>query len=88
MSWNDTVQKMRQTRDELELQAHLFKAEARDEWHRLEKSWEHFTALVDRDAKRSEDDEDDAINDMLTTAASELEHGFKSLLELLKDPLP
>ncbi|GAA0859316.1 hypothetical protein [Aliiglaciecola litoralis] len=31
-----------QNRDELKLQAHLFKKETKDEWEALEKKWHHF----------------------------------------------
>ena len=31
-----------QDRDRLELQAHLLKADAKDEWDKIEKKWHHF----------------------------------------------
>lgn len=87
MNLEETTQRLAQMRDELKLQAHLFKAEARDEWHALEKSWQHFTAEVDRDARLTEDSEEN-FNAMLRTLAADVEEGFKTLLENLKDPLP
>lgn len=87
MNLEETGLRIAQLRDELNLQAHLFKAEARDEWHRLEKSWQHFTAEVDRDARVTEDDEQ-TFNSQLAQLATEVERGFKALLENLKDPLP
>jgi hypothetical protein len=33
---------IQQDRDELKLQAHLFKVEAKDEWDEIEKKWHHF----------------------------------------------
>lgn len=34
--------KLKQQRDELKLQAHLFKAETRDEWEKVEDKWQRF----------------------------------------------
>lgn len=36
------VEKVRQQRDELKLQAHLFGAETRDEWDKVEGQWQNF----------------------------------------------
>lgn len=38
------VEKLKQQRDELKLQAHLFKADASDEWDKAERQWQHFQA--------------------------------------------
>jgi len=35
------VAALRRERDELHLKLHLLQAEARDEWHALEKKWNH-----------------------------------------------
>ncbi len=35
----NAVEDLKQQRDELRLQMHLFKAEAKDEWGELEKQW-------------------------------------------------
>lgn len=36
------LNELQQNRDELKLQAHLFKADTKDEWDALEKKWHHF----------------------------------------------
>lgn len=36
------VEKLKQQRDELKVRAHLFKAETRDEWEKVEDQWQHF----------------------------------------------
>ncbi len=35
------IETLKTERDELKLQAHLLKAEAKDEWHKLEKEWDN-----------------------------------------------
>lgn len=35
------IEALKQLRDELKLQAHLFKAEAKDQWEKAESSWDH-----------------------------------------------
>ena len=35
-------------RDELRVQAHLLKAEARDEWEEMEEKWRHFESTMGR----------------------------------------
>ena len=36
------LQDLKHERDELNVQMHLAKAEARDEWRRMEEKWKHF----------------------------------------------
>jgi hypothetical protein len=43
----DVVETIKRERDELRVQLHLFKAEAHDEWVRLEKQWAHFRQKAD-----------------------------------------
>jgi SMC interacting uncharacterized protein involved in chromosome segregation len=87
MNIETTVQGLSQKRDELMLQAHLFKAEARDEWHKLEKRWQRFTSEIDRLADAT-DDTDDNVNAFVRALAIEVEEGYHGLRESLKDPLP
>ena len=42
------IEKLTQWRDELKLQAHLFNAEAKEQWKQLEKDWE----LLESEVKR------------------------------------
>ena len=35
------LEKLKQQREELKLRAHLFKAETRDEWEKVEAQWNH-----------------------------------------------
>ncbi len=87
MNVEATLENLARKRDELVLQAHLFKAEAKDEWHRLEKSWHRFTQEVDRLAEAT-DDSDDNVRSFLRALAVDVEEGYNNLKESLKDPLP
>ena len=78
--------KLAQFRDEVKLQAHLFKAEALDEWHRLEKKWERFTSEVDRLAEAT-DDSDENTGAFARTLLEELNEGYEGLKVILNDPL-
>lgn len=73
-------------RDELVLQAHLLKAEARDRWHQLEQTWKDFTAEVDRISEAT-DDSDENTDAFARRLTEELEEGFLELQRALKDPL-
>jgi hypothetical protein len=53
------VQQVKQERDEIILKAHLFKAEAKDEWKKVDREWEHFkskTEQVGKEAKGASGD--------------------------------
>lgn len=41
------VDELRTQRDELKVKLHLAKAEARDEWEKAEKQWEHLRGKLD-----------------------------------------
>ena len=81
-----TDSKLAQLRDELRLQAHLFKAELLDEWHRLEKKWQTLTNEIDRLAE-STDDSDENLDRFARGLMEELEASYDQLREALNDPL-
>ena len=81
-----TDSKLAQLRDELRLQAHLFKAELLDEWHRLEKKWHTLTNEIDRLAE-STDDSDENLDRFARGVMEELEASYDQLREALNDPL-
>ena len=45
--------KIEQERDELVLQAHLFKAEAKDEWTKVEKQFDQFKSQAEKVGKEA-----------------------------------
>ena len=69
-------------RDELKLQLHLAKAEARDEWHHLEQKWEtlHERASLVGEAASETSKEVGAATSML---AEELKRGYERLREAI-----
>jgi DNA-binding GntR family transcriptional regulator len=81
-----THSKLAQLRDELRLQAHLFKAEVLDEWHRLEKKWHTLTNEIDRLAEFT-DDSDENLDRFARGLMEELQGSYDQLREALKDPL-
>ena len=81
-----TDSKLAQLRDELRLQAHLFKAELLDEWHRLEKKWHTLTNEIDRLAEAT-DDSDENLDRFARGLMEELEASYDQLREALNDPL-
>ncbi|MEP1446862.1 MAG: hypothetical protein ABJK37_12185 [Paraglaciecola sp.] len=53
------LEQVKQERDEIVLKAHLLKADARDEWHKVDKQWEHFKSKagqVGKEAKGASED--------------------------------
>jgi uncharacterized protein (DUF111 family) len=50
---------VKQERDEIVLKTHLFQADAKDEWHKVDKEWEDFKSKagqVGKEAKGASDD--------------------------------
>lgn len=74
---NDMIQTLKTWRDELNLQAHLFKAEAKDEWNDLEKKMNH---LMDS-AKKVDADASNAVTQMATDAKQNISKLSQQLLE-------
>jgi predicted nuclease with TOPRIM domain len=73
---------LRRERDELRVRMHLAKAEARDEWERLESRWEHVRArleAVGHEAGKTAED----VAAALRLAAEELRRGYARLRALL-----
>lgn len=71
---------LRATRDELRVQLHLAKADAKDEWNRLEKSWErveHELSVAGEHAKRPLAEMEHAMRDLL----SEIKRGYARIRE-------
>ncbi len=79
---SEALDKLKYERDELELQMHLAKAEARDEWERLEKKWNHFQSK----AASVSDAASEASKDVATAThvlADELKHGYQRIREAI-----
>ena len=58
------VAQVKQERDEIVLKAHLFEADAIDEWQKVDKQWEHFKSKagqVSKEAKGASNDVSAAV---------------------------
>jgi hypothetical protein len=76
------LDEIEQDRDRLHLQAHLLKADAKDEWDKIEKKWHHFkghTHHVGQEARV-------ASKDLLAATqilAEEIKNGYKRIMRSL-----
>ena len=77
------IEALRQQRDELRLQIHLAKAEARDEWQTLEKRWETIEARLPRLKKTAADSADD-IAAGLELVVEEVGKAYRRLRDMLE----
>ena len=79
---SELLHKLEQERDELKLQMHLAKAEALDEWERMEKKWHHFqgkaAAMGDAAAESSKD-----VGAAVGILGEELKHGYQHIREAI-----
>lgn len=76
------LEDLKTQRDELRVRLHLAKAEAKDEWARLDRMWEHMhgrIAAVEREAGRTAEDVAAAIR----LAAEDLHKGYQRVRALL-----
>lgn len=47
------VEQVKQERDEIVVRAHLFQADAKDEWDKVDKQWEHFKSKAGQVGKEA-----------------------------------
>jgi predicted nucleic acid-binding Zn-ribbon protein len=79
---SDEVEKLREVRDELRVQAELGRAELRDRWHELEKSWHQLEGRLKlaRDGAR-EDSQN--VREAVRLLANELRDSYEHLRKRL-----
>jgi len=82
MSEYRLLDELKRLRDEIEVQVHLGKAEARDEWEALEKKWEHFKGRAEVVGKAAEESADD-LGEALDLLGDELKRGYSRLKKLI-----
>ena len=75
-------ERLEQMRDELKLKAHLAKADAREEWERLETKWHQFEARV-RASRRDTDEAMDTVWNDVKHLADEIKEGYERLRKAL-----
>lgn len=71
---------LRQARDELAVQLHLARADARDEWTRLEKSWTALQGELSRLGSEAKEEVGSTARHLM----SDLQHGYERLRSTLK----
>ena len=79
---SDEIEKLREVRDELRVQAELGRAELRDRWHELEKSWHQLEGRLKlaRDGAR-EDSQN--VREAARLLANELRDSYEHLRKRL-----
>ena len=78
----DKFEELKQARDELKLQAHLFRADAKDHWEELEEKWNE----ARREMKPALDAAKEAsgnISEANSLLLSEIKEGYKKIRENL-----
>lgn len=83
----DLIESLKQQRDELRVQMHLAKADAKDEWEALEKKFKHFLAEAEAESKpvrEAVEDSAKGVGTAMELAGDELKKGYQRLRELLK----
>lgn len=73
---------LRQARDELRVQMHLAKADARDEWADLEKKWDDFEDKWDKVEDVAEDAGKD-IGRALSALGEEIKAGYAKIRDAM-----
>jgi hypothetical protein len=81
---HDLLEKLREERDELNVQMHLAKAEIHDEWSKLEPKWDHFRDRATAVSKSAEEASEDAgvalrlLGDELRNGYTKIKDSFRS----------
>ncbi len=76
------IDDVKRQRDEVRVRLHLAKAEAKDEWDRLEAKFEHVRGklqVVGREAGKAAED----VGSALRLAVEELQRGYQRVRQLL-----
>jgi hypothetical protein len=72
------LEPLQAARDDLRVRLHLGKAEIRDRWELLEKSWHHAEAKLNQIRKETEESTED-IAEALRLLADEIRDGYEHL---------
>jgi hypothetical protein len=76
------VEQVKQERDEIILKAHLFQADAKDEWQQVDKQWEHFKSKAGQVGKEAKDASDD-VSAAAKLLAEEIMKSFQRIRKTL-----
>lgn len=75
---HEELEPLRTARDELRVRVHLGKAEIRDRWETLEKSWNHAEAKLNAIRKGTEESRAE-IAEAVRLVAEEIRDGYEQL---------
>jgi len=78
----EMVSTLKQLRDELKVQIHLGKAEAKDEWERLEEKWQQFK-VHSRSVAEAAGESAKNVSSALEIVGEELKSGYDRIRKLL-----
>ena len=78
----EMVSSLKQIRDELKVQIHLGKAEAKDEWEKLEEKWQELKAHGETISGAVEESAKD-VGSALEIVGGELTAGYERIKKLL-----
>ena len=76
------AEQLKQQRDELRVKLHLAKADAKDEWARLERQWEEVKPKLEA-ARQEAGKTAGSIGSALSLAMEELKKGYERMRKLL-----
>lgn len=79
---DEEVERLRQTRDELRVQAHLGAAEAKDAWGQLEHAWQQLQSRVERIGDATHDAAED-VEEATRLLIDELRQGYDRIKDAL-----
>ena len=80
--FDDAVEKLKQERDELRVKIHLAKADAQDEWSKLEEKYENLKQLAGS-AKNAANDAGGDVKAAASLLLDELKKGYAKIRESL-----
>ena len=80
--YEEMVSSLKQMRDELKVQIHLGKVEAKDEWEKLEEKWQELQARGKPVAEAVEESAKD-VGSALELVGAELKAGYERIKKLL-----
>ncbi len=76
------AEQLKQQRDELRVKLHLAKADAKDEWAKLERQWEELKPKLEA-ARQEAGKTAGSVGSALSLAVEELKKGYERLRKLL-----
>ena len=78
----EAAERLKQQRDELRVKLHLGKADAKDEWARLERQWEELKPKLEA-ARQEAGKTAESVGSALSVAVEELKKGYERMRKLL-----